>query len=843
MIHSRMQRKAFHFGTLLCLACSIYPQIEASEVPDNGDEDSTFASRLSAFSNKVLVADTIIDPGSAGSEAGNMDTSEILESILPYFSYPPVSNAGLSAQFRPVIMRGLSPDHTLVLVNGKRRHKAALLHINNIVGRGALGVDFNMIPAVAVERIEVSPEGASASFGSDAVAGVVNFQLKEDTGGSFAVHLGTHLTEVTDVPDLLEVGSTNGALLFDAAGDRNPDDGDGNVLSVAGDWGFRLGREGFVHFSAEFRDSEDTDRTGFDTRQQYALLGDGSFDIRELTFDRFSHQHGSAEIEDINFFVNAAYPVTSDVEVYFFGSHGKRKALNGLDYRRALDERNVTDLYPDGFLPRIESNVDDVSVTLGFRGEKLGWQWDLSYTDANNEIDLKLHDSLNVSLGSNSPLEFGVGNNENHQQIFNIELQRSFDGGLLAFPINVLAGFELSKQSYEIERGEPASFLDGGFLNQLGQPGAIGSQGFPGIRPVDEFDEGRDNIALYVNLGAEPSASLRLMFSARYDDYSDTGGQGSLKLALGYAFNRQLSLHASVGNGFRAPDIAQQYYRASQSILDTGLLLESGIYPVQSAIATTLGSTKLDFEQSLDFNFGLDFVVPEESLAEGLELSLNIYQISIDDRIVLSDELAGAGVSSLLTAAGITSVTGVRYFHNGVDTRTRGLDLSSRYTLDMATHGALLLSAVLNFNSNKVEKVHESTILSSSGANRFGRREQKQLEKGVPDSRLMLSAQWQKERMRATVKLTALGKTVVAADDAVQDRKLGAMWLLDLSVRYQATETISLVVGSNNVLDVYPDVLPVGAQSSVFDQIYPFSNYSAHGYNGRRVYASVSTSF
>ena len=842
MIHSRTQRKGFRFGTLLCLACSIAFQIKAVEMPHEEGEVTPSESHQSDFSDKVLIANTINDPSLIGSEAGNMDTSQILESILPYFSYPSVSNAGISGQFRPVVMRGLSPDHMLVLVNGKRRHKAAFLHVNDSVGRGSLGVDFNMIPAVAVERIEVSPEGASASFGSDAVAGVINFQLKEAVGGSFTVHLGTHLTEVTDVSDLLAVDSLGGALVFDTAGDRNPDDGDGNMLSIAGDWGFRLGREGFVHFSAEFRDSEDTDRTGIDSRQQYALLGDGSLDIRELTFNRFSHQHGRAEIEDINFFVNAAYPVASDSELYFFASHGKRKGFNGMDYRRAIDERNITALYPDGFLPQIESNVDDVSLTLGIRGEQFGWQWDVSYTDANNEIDLKLHNSLNVSLGPNSPLEFVVGNNENHQQILNIELERSFDSGLFALPINVIAGFELRKQSYEIERGEPASFLDGGFLNQFGLPAAIGSQGFPGIRPQDEFDEGRDNNALYLNLSAEPSETLKVMLSARYDDYTDAGGQGSAKLALGYEVNRHLSLHASVGNGFRAPDIAQQYYGVRQVIPDTGELLESGIYPVKSEVARALGGSDLEFEQSIDFNFGMDYVVPVSSMLQGLEFSLNLYQINIDDRIVLSDELTGTEVSGFLSAAGLASVNGVRYFHNGIDTRTRGIDFSSRYTLDLASHGELLLSAALNLNSNRVDKVHESTILSSSGLSRFGRREQQQLEKGTPDSRFEISARWQKERMRATLKLTALGKTLVAADSAAQDRTLDSMWLLDLSVRYQATEKISLVFGSNNILDVYPDVAPVGEGVSVFNQIYPFSNYSAYGYNGRRVYASVSTS-
>ena len=830
MIHSRLQRIALLLGTLLCFSTQASESEQPSEVE-------------SSVSSRVLALEQVDNFSQAGIEAGKVDINETLSSLLPYFSYPPVSNAGLSGQFRPLMMRGLSPDHTIVLVNGKRRHSAALLHVNDTVGRGALAVDLNMIPAVAVESVEISREGASATFGSDAIAGVVNFRLKESLGGSFRVSLGTHITEVTDVADLLEVDSSGNQLLFNTSGDRNPDDGDGNVLTIAGDWGFRLGRSGFVHFSAELRDSEDTDRTGFDARQQYATLEDGTLDIREQTFNRFSHQHGSAEIEDINFFINAGYPMMRNIDLYFFGSHGKRKATSAMGYRRALDARNLVAVYPDGFLPVLESNVDDISVTLGFRGETFGWQWDLSYTDANNEIDLKLEDSLNVSLGLGSPLVFAVGNNENHQQLFNVDLSRSYEGGLLPTPIDVVVGLEFRKESYEIERGDPASFINGGFENDFDQAGAIGSQGFPGIRPQDEFDEGRDSSALYINLSSAVGENLGLMLSARYDDYSDVGGQASVKIAARYQIGDALSLHASIGNGFRAPDLAQQFYRVTQSVAGVGVMLDNGIYSVESDVAVALGSRTLKVEESIDINLGVDYVLPSSSALHGLEFSLNFYRINIDDRIVLSDELAGPEIIALLQDAGIATVDNVRYFHNGVDTRTQGLDLSSRYAINLARHGQLKLQVALNYNTNRVDKVLEASVLSSSGLSRFDRRAQKQLEKGVSESRLILSAEWQKERMRATLRFSGFGSTTLAAESADLDQKLDALWLLDLFFRYQATEKLSLVIGSNNVLDTYPDVAPLGEEFSEFNRIYPFSNYSPYGYNGRLVYASVTTTF
>jgi len=839
LIYFRMQRMAF-----LVVALCYFSAAQGLELqtPENLEQkQQRFSSRVVTIKQLDAFSDAGPDAGiEAGIESGNADTNQILNSLLPSFSYPAVSNAGLSGQFRPLILRGLSSDHTMVLVNGKRRHSSALLHINDSFGRGSMGVDLNMIPAVAVENVELSLEGASSSFGSDAIAGVINFQLKESMGGSFNVHLGTHITEVTGVSDLLEVGRSGSQLLFNASGDRNPDDGDGNLLSISGDWGFRLGTSGFVHLSAELRDSEGTDRTGFDTRQQYVSLNDGSLDLREQTFDRFSHQHGTAEIEDINFLLNAGYPITGEVDLYFFGSHGKRKATSAMNYLRALDAGNLVGVYPDGFLPVVESNVDDISVTLGFRGEHLGWQWDLSYTDANNEIDLKLHESLNTSLGPNTPLEFSVGNNEGHQQVFILDLFRHFESNFLPAPIEIGVGMEFRKQSYEIERGEPASFVNGGFANDLGQAGAIGSQGFLGIRPQDEFDEGRDNSALFTNLSSALSEKLRLTVSARYDNYSDVGGQASVKFASRYEYDQQLSLHASIGTGFRAPDIAQQFYQATQSVIDAGIILDNGIYPVESEVATALGSSALKMEQSFDINFGLDYVMPSSSALPGLEFSINFYQIDIDDRIVLSDELSGPDIPALLQNTGIVA-NSVRYFHNGVDTRTQGLDLSSRYTIDLEQHGQLNLSVALNHNTNRVTKVHTTPALP--GQSRFGRKAQKQLERGVPEDRIILSARWTKERMRATLRLSGYGSTIVAAELGDQDRKLDALWLLDLFFRYQASEKISLVIGSNNVLDTYPDVAPVGTGTSQFNQIYPFSNYSPIGYNGRLIYASVTTRF
>ncbi|MBV1905411.1 MAG: TonB-dependent receptor [Pseudomonadales bacterium] len=822
---------AFFVVVLMNSHAEISANDEVAKTPLVKSKDSTSSTKV--LSESLLKNTRLRELGNAG----YANSTQILSTLLPYFHSPQVSGTGVSDHFQPPIFRALAPDHYLVLVNGKRRHSAAQLHVNDMAGSGSQSVDLNMIPAVAIEYVEISRQGASARYGSEAISGVMNFKLKEGKGGSFSAHLGTHITEVTDVPDLLSVTQAGGQLIFLSSGDRNPDDGDGNTLTLAGDWGFTLGTSGFVHFSAEYRDREATDRTGFDPRQQFPSPGPGLLDIREQTFDRFSHRHGQADIEDFNFFVNAAYPLSDQTELYFFGSHGKRKGRSGLDYLRALDARNLTNIYPHGTLPLVESDVDDISVTLGTRSQLFGWHLDVSYTDANNEIDLFLENSLNPSLGVNSPLKFSVGNNENHQQVFNVDISRTIEPGLLTVPVSLFAGIEYRLQSYEIERGESASFINGGFNNEAGLPGATGSQGLHGIRPQDEFDEGRENKSVYLRLVTDLSEALGVAISTRYDDYTDVGGQVSGKLATQYRINEALLVHASVGNGFRAPGIAQRYYAATLPRWDAGQAVDSGIYGVDSAVAKALGSAELDFEKSLDFNAGVELGL----FAGRLSILADLYQINIDDRIVLSKMLTGTSVADLLQVAGITSVDGVRYFHNGLDTRTRGVDFSASYTFDLASHGELALSAGLNINETSVKRIEEAPELLARGINRFGLREQRSLERGVPESKLILNARWNKDRMSATFRITGIGSTVIAAEQAALDQKLDALWLVDLDMRYQATKNIHITLGSNNVLDTYPDVVQTGESFS--EQIFPFSNFSPYGYNGRYVYASITSAF
>ncbi|HUE79131.1 MAG TPA: TonB-dependent receptor [Sphingomicrobium sp.] len=800
------------------------------------------------------------------SQSGHTEINRALTQEVPSFNFPQPAITDGTDVIRPATLRGLSPDQTLVLINGKRRHTSALLNINGSVGRGSSAVDINLIPTIALSRVEVLRDGAAAQYGSDAIAGVINFQLRSArSGGKASVTYGQYYTRVNNIetydgvavgPGNTPVFSPDGTLQLDLTGnDRRRRDGE--TLTIAGAIGLPIGAAGHVNIAAEFQDRNDTNRTGADPRRQFNLIG-GALDPRELTFNRFSHRYGDPETRDTKVFANAEMPFGDGAtEAYAFASYNDRQGESAGFYRRALDARNNPNIYPEGFLPLITTDTDDYAGTLGVRGEMAGWRWDLSGQYGRDRVDFRIVNSLNRSLGDDSPTEFDSGGLTYGQALFNLDVSRDL-ALAMAQRTTLSLGAEYRRESFDIRPGEPNSFISGP------AGGAPGAQVFPGFTPtiagqrVDRVNK-RNNKSLYVEIDSDFSDRFNIQAALRYEDYSDFGTDLNWKLASRVEPVDGVALRASASTGFRAPSLQQQFYAAQATNNVPGVgLLDTVTLPVDNPVALALGSSPLDAEQSMSLSGGL--VV---SAIPRLNVTVDAYQIDIDDRIVVTENLGAFGtadqqaaVKAILAAAGFPSVAAARFFVNGVDTRTRGLDLVATYRAPMADLGRLNLTGGFNLNKTKITRnaAVPGALATIPGLVLFSRLESLRLTRGQPRNKINASADYDYNWFGATLRATRYGKVLAAGSDEFGDVNLKPKTITDLELRFKPMgDRFTLALGGNNIFDVYPTNTPrgraidpaTGLERNYPDTNYslPFSAFSPFGFNGRFLYARLSANF
>ena len=768
---------------------------------------------------------------------GQLEVSQVLSSLIPSFNYPHAAVADGTDHARPAVLRGLAPDHTLVLVNGKRRHSSALLNLNGTVGRGSTAVDLNTIPTSAIKSIEVLRDGAAAQYGSDAIAGVINIILKDQEGGSISATYGQYETQMAGVPQLKSVGvDENNNLAFTEGGDRNRSDG--GTTTLAGDWGTSLGDDGFIHLSFESRNRQATNRSGYDPREQYARDENGDLDEREFTFDRYNHKFGKADIEDLAFFYNLGWQATEHAEFYSFGSYAKRDGLSGGFYRRANDSRNVEDVYPDGFLPHIASTVKDHAFVLGLRGDTADWNWDISANYGKNDFNFMVKNSINTSMGSASPTDFDDGSLVYDQTLVNFSADKIFDFGL-PNDVFVAIGVEYRHENYQIIAGEEASYLT--VLDDEGNPVAAGgAQVLSGFSPESEVDRSRHNTALFIEFDTDLTEALNISYAGRYEDYSDFGSTFNHKLAGRYEINESLAFRGAISTGFRAPSLAQSSYKSIATVFENGVPNEVGIFPVDHAAAKALGAQPLDAEESVNATLGFVFQL------DNFNLTVDAYRITIDDRIVLSENLSGPEVEAILIGAGELNTQRARYFTNAIDTTTKGIDVVATYDYEFNRYGELRLSAALNVNDTEVTHLKENPSQLDSlgeGYTLFSDREIARFETGTPKNKYNLAASWSLDKLSATLRATRYGEVSDPSSDPDNNEVLEAKWITDLDISYQLTDELKLAVGANNLFDQYPQDTVSNIGNTTFNQVFPYSGFSAYSIDGRFVYGRVSYSF
>lgn len=884
-----MHRTGYH---ALALATAITAALAATSVraQSTPDTEADTLDAVTVLGNRteprtVLTSPVPIDVLSAQDirDSGRTDLSKLIQSLVPSFNFPHPTTPDGNTHIRSATLRGLSPDQVLVLVNGKRRHTSAWVNTGGTVGKGAVSTDLNAIPVSAIERIEILRDGASAQYGSDAIAGVINIILREDIG------LGTSAS----------YGETK--------------DGGGDTWRGAFNAGFPLGDDGVVHATIDYRNRKAADRSLPDTRQQYFGIGpngapvaiSGAFgsgiglappggpagtqlDPREATIDREGLWRfaDSADTIEKNVFVNAIKPLgASGVEFYAFGGYQTSDGLSNASLRRSGQPENVRAIYPDGFLPRVFTVSTNYSAAAGLRGTWGTWDWNASTSYGGNELEYFTRNTLNATLGLDSPTSFYNGRLEAAQWTTNVDFSNRFDVGWNA-PLRFATGIELRRDYYDIGAGElgsyqygPARVLDG---PATGAIPTIGSQGFAGIQPGDVTDESRRNVSLYAELETDLTDKLLASIAGRYEDFSDFGSTTNGKLALRYALTDGFALRGSASTGFHAPALAQQYFSSTSSRTlnnpNTGLpefvLVRTS--PVDSPEAVALGARALTPEESINLTAGFTWGW------DALVLSFDWYRIEIDDRIFLSSNFVDAAgqtvITDFLAAQGLPGVSSVRYFSNAADTRTQGIDLSARYRFDLGGAGRLDATAGYNRNTTDLTRVAPTPqALLDLGVRTplFDVIERTRVETGQPKDSILLGLNWDVGRWGFNALAKRYGDIEVVAStnqsaanvarfaegstrfttrptesgangnfDVIQI--LEAKWVADVSVSFDVTEKLRTTLGADNVFNTYPTrnirTTPQVSGADTFG-VFPYSEVSPFGWSGAYYYARVDLKF
>lgn len=716
-------------------------------------------------------------------QRGTTEFAAALSQTVPSLTFARPTAVDGTDSVRPATLRGLSPDQTLVLLNGTRRHASALVNVNGSIGRGSAAVDLNAIPTGALDRVEVLRDGASAQYGSDAIAGVVNLRLKEaSSGGGASVTYGQYVTTVET-----------------ARSER--DENDGQTVTASAWQGLALGSDGYLTLSAEYLQRDPTNRSDYDPR----AAANGAVTARA----------GDPEVEQWTVFANAGKPLGNGWEAFGWAGYQDRQSESAAFPRLSDNVNNVAAIYPDGFLPKIGVDSQDVSAAGGARGQLGGWDAEISLVYGRNALDFETRDSLNSTYGSASPTTFDSGSLIYDQLVLGADFSQAFEVGLSGGPLNFAWGLEQRWETYKIEAGQPESYNRG----PLGANTALagGAQGFVGFQPSNEIDVDRDNFAAYADVEIPLTEKLTVEGAVRFEDYSDFGDTQTGKFSARYDFTPAFALRGSISTAFRAPSLQQSFFTSTASVIQDGAVVETGTFPATSVVATALGGRPLEPETSTNYSLGAVVRLGR------FDLTVDAYKIDIDDQIVLSELIRNPAV------LGPLGVQAARFFLNGVSTETEGVDVVGRYRLPTEAAGDFDFTVAANFND-----VSLSTDLSPT---LFARQRILTIEEGTPATKVSASADWRLDQWGATLKATYYGDVLQPGSTAASDYSTGAKMVVDLEGRYRLTDRVGLAVGVDNVFDEYPDYVPASLNSN---GVLGFPYYSPFGFNGRYAYARVS---
>lgn len=793
---------------------------------------------------------------------GETDITSMLSTLVPSFNVndQPINDA--SSLVRPANLRGMASDHTLILVNGKRRHRSsAITFLGGGLSDGAQGVDISNIPASSLRKIEILRDGAAAQYGSDAIAGVINFVLNDnDQGGMFEVRLGQY------------------------------GQGDGELIQVQGNLGLPLGTNGFINMSSEFKQQGATDRS-VQRDDALALQNEGNSSVGEP-----AQIWGSPKVDyDMKFLINMGYQLDSSNELYSFSNIAQRRIQGGFYFRNPqtrdgvfegnpdengvptllvadldgiaqgiscpqvlitddniLDDSNFlliadnstaigqncfsfNEILPGGFTPQFGGTISDVSWVLGIKGQTTSeWEYDLSLGLGYSEIDYKVSNTVNPSLGPNTPFSFNPGLASQLEKNLNLDLFKQFNIDK-KYQVNFATGLEWRRESYRQKVGDLASYVVGdlAFDPNTGssQGFGVGSNGFPGYNPQSAGKWGRGNWAVYTDFEIHMSDAFLFGAAARYENFSDFGSTFDGKISARMILNDSLTLRGSISTGFKAPTVGQSNVVNVTTAFSPAGLEDQATLPPTNPISMQLGATPLTPEESLNTSFG---IVGE--IAEQLYFTLDYFNIKLDDRISTTSALPLTQEDiQALVAAGITEATSygsAKYFTNDFDTTTQGLDLVVNYETYLL-HIPSRFMLTYNWTDTKVDRVTLYARTSVDGSTYLESNLTPQrihmIEDNLPAHRASLSMIQGLNNLSSNIRVNVYGGFYEDHLDAAAglDIYAGAEVTLDIDISYQLNANFRLSAGAKNLFDNRPDINPFKGEAGA---LYPAT--SPIGING-----------
>lgn len=722
---------------------------------------------LKRSATETAVPVDIIPISKVTNNVGQVDLNQILQYVAPSFNSNRQSGSDGADHIDPASLRGLGPDQTLVLINGKRRHQSALVNLFGSRGRGNNGTDLNTIPAAAIERIEILRDGAAAQYGSDAIAGVVNIILKTGVNqGTANVSASTFITGY-------------GRSLKDANGQKIMDGRtDGLITNANVNYGFELKNKGFINVTADYMNKARTLRPNFKTPDES--------DPRR--------QAGDAALQNYSLFVNMGLPIKGNTSFYGFGGISHRRGSAYAYTRPAGSARNVPEIYPNGFDPLIGSKINDRSFSFGIKTKFGAWNADFNATLGANRFNYDVSKTLNTSLGVNSPTQFKAGGFQLSQGIFGVHLNRSLN---LLKGLNLAVGTEIRQDQYKIFAGEIGSWKQYPTANDA--PG--GSQGFPGFQPSDETNQSRVNWGTYADGELDVTKNWMLGTAIRVEKYNDFGWTANWKLASRVKLSDKVAVRGSISTGFRAPSLPQINFSNTFTNVAAGVTSEVVIAPNSGNLARLAGIPALKQETSVNTGLGVT-----AKPFRNFSLTVDGYFVNIKDRIVLTGyfDQSDDAIGDILTNLNIGSA---QFFTNAVDTRTKGMDIVATYSGLKLGRGKLNTTFAGNFNSLTISKVKTAPQLAGKEDIYFSPRERYFLQASAPNHKLSLNFEYRVNKFTSNLRFTKFAAIELMDYEPKVERFKGRI-TTDLSFSYEASDRVSVTVGGANIFDVYPEFRP-----------------------------------
>ena len=771
------------------------------------------------------------------SEVPQTNLTDILNHVAPSFNSTTQTVADGSDHIDPATVRGLGPDQTLVLINGKRRYTSALVNVNGTMGRGSVGTDLNAIASASIDKIELLRDGAAAQYGSDAIAGVINIQLNKNIGTGKAVfssgaNITTYQSYKHAAPGSFKLGEgpTNDPKYY------NNSVVDGQKTNASVNYGWQIGKTkaSFINVTLNLEQREPTIRSGERTGDIDNRKSGDSASMALMTTlgaDRntFQMRVGQSRTKNLQGVINGALALKNGGEFYFFSILSNRVGNSTGFYRMPYQNSNIPAIYPNGFLPEITSNINDISLGTGLKGKMGTWNYDLSNTFGQNSFGFNIEHTLNVSAYYNNQSkqsEFDAGTLLFKQNTTNIDFSKKLNNSV---NLNVAYGAELRYENYQQKAGEEASWANymrrtAGATDVLnGTPTSVkladnstgipagGAQVFPGFRPDNAKNESRTSTALYVDFEMEPINKLLLDFAARYENYSDFGGNLSGKVAGRYKLTDNFSLRGSVSTGFRAPSLQQRFLTKTSTVFQGGVAFDDATLPNDSKAAQTLGIPSLRPEISNSASIGTTLKINKFSL------TVDAYSTKITDRIILTDAFSGSATGDAVSQFLYTTLLANNasrgiFMANATDLRTSGIDIISAYNLKLPKKQSLKFELATTLSKREIlgktkvsEKLlgRESTYMSPIN--------KATLIDGNPKVKGYLSLSYKKDNFNLFLRNTYFGEVTHieggGATNWFYEQVLSPKIVTDLSIGYKLSKSWRFSTGANNLFDIYSDLL------------------------------------